>query len=231
MTQPVETIEQGRFHVVRTSTGSTVGTALAIAATVFFALFPLWGSDSTQLTLVQIFYYLSLAQMWNLLAGYAGLVTVGQQGFVGVAAYTLFVLSERHNVDPFVAIALAGVLVAALSIPVALFAFRLQGGYFAIGTWVIAEVFRLATLRIESLGRRQRAVVDGEEHLRRLLAGEPGGTSSTGRRSALAVGATLIVVLILRSRRGLAMQAARDCRAGRPRASASTCATPSCSCG
>ena len=50
MTQPVETIEQGRFHVVRTSTGSTVGTGLAIAATVFFALFPLWGTASTQLT-------------------------------------------------------------------------------------------------------------------------------------------------------------------------------------
>ena len=60
--------------------------------------------------------------MWNLLAGYAGLVTVGQQGFVGVAAYTLFVLSEKHNVDPFLAIGIAGLLVAALSIPVALFA-------------------------------------------------------------------------------------------------------------
>ena len=140
------------YRVVRTTRASTVGVSLAIAATVFFALFPLWGSTSTQLTLVQIFYYLSLAQMWNLLAGYAGLVTVGQQGFVGVAAYTLFVLSEKHNVDPFLAIGIAGVLVAALSIPVALFAFRLQGGYFAIGTWVIAEVFRLATLRIESLG-------------------------------------------------------------------------------
>jgi branched-chain amino acid transport system permease protein len=201
------------FHVVRTTRASMIGTGLAIAATIFFALFPLWGSASTQLTLVQIFYYLSLAQMWNLLAGYAGLVTVGQQGFVGVAAYTLFVLSERHNVDPFISIVLAGLLVAGLSIPVALFAFRLQGGYFAIGTWVIAEVFRLATLRIESLGAGNVQSLT----VKNTFA----GYSLETRRDliywaslALAVGATLIVVLILRSRRGLAMQAARDSEVG-----------------
>jgi branched-chain amino acid transport system permease protein len=151
--------------------------------------------------------------MWNLLAGYAGLVTVGQQGFVGVAAYTLFVLSERHNVDPFISIVLAGLLVAGLSIPVALFAFRLQGGYFAIGTWVIAEVFRLATLRIESLGAGNVQSLT----VKNTFA----GYSLETRRDliywaslALAVGATLIVVLILRSRRGLAMQAARDSEVG-----------------
>ena len=201
------------YRVVRTTRASTVGVSLAIAATAFFALFPLWGSTSTQLTLVQIFYYLSLAQMWNLLAGYAGLVTVGQQGFVGVAAYTLFVLSEKHNVDPFLAIGIAGVLVAALSIPVALFAFRLQGGYFAIGTWVIAEVFRLATLRIESLGAGNVQSFTVKNTF--------SGYSLDARRHliywvalGLAVGATLIVVLILRSRRGLAMQAARDSTVG-----------------
>ena len=151
--------------------------------------------------------------MWNLLAGYAGLVTVGQQGFVGVAAYTIFVLSEQHSVDPFIAIVLAGLLVAGLSIPVALFAFRLQGGYFAIGTWVIAEVFRLTTLRIESLGAGNVQSFTVKNTF--------SGYSLESRRDllywaalALAVGATAIVVLILRSRRGLAMQAARDSAVG-----------------
>jgi branched-chain amino acid transport system permease protein len=201
------------YRIVRTSVGSTVGTTVAVAATVFFVLFPLWGSDSTQLTLVQIFYYLSLAQMWNLLAGYAGLVTVGQQGFVGVAAYTIFVLSEQHNVDPFIAIGLAGVLVACLSIPVALFAFRLQGGYFAIGTWVIAEVFRLGALRIGSLGAGNVQSFTVKNTF--------SGYSLDERKRliywaalALAAGATAIVVVILRSRRGLAMQAARDSSVG-----------------
>jgi branched-chain amino acid transport system permease protein len=202
-----------RFRVVRTSPASTLGAGGAVLALAFFALFPLWGSDSTQLTLVEIFYYLSLAQMWNLLAGYAGLVTVGQQGFVGVSAYTLFVLSEQHNVDPFIAIAIAGLLVAALSVPVALFAFRLQGGYFAIGTWVIAEVFRLTALRIESLGAGNVQSFTVKNTF--------SGYSIQSRRDliywsalALAAGATAIVVFVLRSRRGLALQAARDSSLG-----------------
>ena len=32
------------------------------------------------------------------------------------------------------------------------FAFRLQGGYFAIGTWVIAEVIRLLVANTKELG-------------------------------------------------------------------------------
>ena len=123
-----------------------------IVAVVAVGLLPFWGSASTQLTMIEILDDLSLAQMWNLLAGYAGLVSVGQQGLVGVAAYTLFVLAEKNGVDPFVSIVIAGVFVAVLSIPIALFAFRLSGGYFAVGTWVIAEVLRLTMLRIDSLG-------------------------------------------------------------------------------
>ena len=66
--------------------------------------------------------YLSLAQLWNLLAGYAGLVSVGQQGFVGVGAYATFIFAERNGIDPWVSLVLAGLFVAALSVPVALFA-------------------------------------------------------------------------------------------------------------
>ena len=91
-------------------------------------------------TMIEILYYLSLAQLWNLLAGYAGLVSVGQQGFVGVGAYATFIFAERNGIDPWVSLLLAGLFVAALSVPVALFAFRLEGGYFAIGTWVVTRL-------------------------------------------------------------------------------------------
>ena len=46
--------------------------------------------------LVEFFFYLAIAQMWNLLAGYAGLVSIGQQAFVGFGAYALYVLVERR---------------------------------------------------------------------------------------------------------------------------------------
>ena len=140
------------YSLVRSSKDATVGSVVAIVAVAAMAAIPVWGSSSTQLTLIEVFTFLSLAQMWNLLAGFGGLVSVGQQGFVGIAAYTLFVLAEKNGLDPFIAIVVAGFVVAVFSVPVAAFAFRLQGGYFAIGTWVIAEVFRLAALQIDSLG-------------------------------------------------------------------------------
>ena len=104
------------------------------------------GERGRQRDLVELFTLLALAQMWNLLAGYAGLVSIGQQAFIGIGAYGLLLLGDRADVHPFAAVALAGLAAAAISIPVAALVFRLRGGYFAIGTWVIAEVFALLTL-------------------------------------------------------------------------------------
>jgi branched-chain amino acid transport system permease protein len=196
-------------QVQRWSLSSRVGTGTYVAAAIALALLPFWGDASLQLTMVEILYFLSLAQMWNLLAGYAGLVSVGQHGLIGVSAYTLLVLAERRGYDPFIAMVLAGVFVAALSIPIALFAFRLSGGYFAIGTWVIAEVLRLTTLRIDSLnaGNVQsltpKKTFAGYELQQRV-------DYVYWAALFLAVGGTIIVVAVLRSRLGLALQAVRD---------------------
>ena len=53
---------------------------------------------------------LALAQYWNLLAGYAGLVSVGQQAFVGLGGYLLFALTIHAGIDPLLAIVLAGLI-------------------------------------------------------------------------------------------------------------------------
>ena len=96
---------------------------------------------------------LALAQYWNLLAGYAGLVSVGQQAFVGFGAYVLFALAILAGLDPLAAILLAGLAGGARSPSrPAVLVFRLQGAYFAIGTWVIAEVFRLRCAQWKMLG-------------------------------------------------------------------------------
>ena len=93
---------------------------------------------------------LTLAQFWNLLAGYGGLVSVGQQAFVGIGAYSLYGAVILGNIDPVPAILLGGVAALILAVPVAFFAFRLQGAYFAIGTWVIAEIARLSVAQWRS---------------------------------------------------------------------------------
>lgn len=201
------------YHIVRGSRSATAGTSLFLLATIVLALLPFWGSAATQFALVEVLYYLSLAQMWNLLAGYAGLVSVGQQMFVGVGAYSVFIFAERNGIDPWISVLLAGLFAAVVSFPVALFAFRLEGGYFAIATWVIAEVFRLTILQIDSIGAG---------NVQSFTVGGTWSDYSLETRTDLlywaalvtAVGATVIAVLIVRSRLGLALQAARDSAPG-----------------
>ena len=74
---------------------------------------PWWASEARQRDLIELFTLLALAQMWNLLAGYAGLVSIGQQAFIGIGAYGLLLLGDRADIHPFVAVALAGLAAAA----------------------------------------------------------------------------------------------------------------------
>jgi ABC-type branched-subunit amino acid transport system permease subunit len=64
---------------------------------------PLWARTSVLRTLIGFFTLLALATMWNLLAGYAGLVSIGQQAWIGVGAYGLYWLSDSAGLDPFAA--------------------------------------------------------------------------------------------------------------------------------
>src|SRR4030095_8597257 len=90
-----------------------------------------------------------------LLAGYAGLVSMGQQVFVGLGAYGLFFASISPKGAPVWGLPPAALLCAAVAAVVALFMFRLREAYFAIGTWVFSEVVSLLISKTERLrGRR-----------------------------------------------------------------------------
>ncbi len=82
--------------------------------------------------------YMALAVMWNLLAGYAGVMSIGQQAFVGAGGYALFMLAGFAGLPLIPAVLLSGLIAAALALPVGYILFRLNGAYFAIGSWVIA---------------------------------------------------------------------------------------------
>ena len=83
--------------------------------------------------------YLALAQMWNLLAGYSGLISLGQQSFVGMGGYTVAVLSSYYGINIWLAVGLAGLTSVLLALFMSLFIFRMKGVYFSIGTWIFAE--------------------------------------------------------------------------------------------
>ena len=104
--------------------------ALPVAAVIVIAAatVPAWGSSAIMKQSVTLLTLIALAQMWNLLAGYAGLVSVGQQAFVGIGAYTLWVFAEKFGLNPFVCVPIAGRGRRAVRVPTAGLAFRLRGG-------------------------------------------------------------------------------------------------------
>ena len=138
--------------IVRTTTTAKVSMATGLIVVLILAAAPWWAGRADMRLMSELFLYLALASLWNLMAGYAGLVSVGQQAYVGFGGYMLFALTMFGGLHPLAAIALAGALGALISLPVASLIFKLRGAYFAIGTWAIAEVFRLSFAQVSALG-------------------------------------------------------------------------------
>ena len=189
---------------------SRIFAAAGILALLLLVTAPFYCGRSELYLLVEIFSYLALASLWNLLAGYSGLVSIGQQAFIGLGGYSLFTLTMFAGVSPILAIFLAGVIAALFAVPTAWIIFRLKGAYFAIGTWVVAEVYRLTFAQISVLGGGSGSslptqVIQGIAPTR-LIRDDL--IYWTGLLLIVAVFAT--IYLILRSRWGLALAAIRD---------------------
>jgi len=194
-------------HSTRSSRFGMAGFALLVLA---LATAPFWAERSDLRLFAEIFTYVALASLWNLLAGYAGLVSVGQQAYVGLGAYILFGLAIFAGVNPVWTIPVAGLVSAIVAIPVAFLIFRLRGHYFAIGTWVVAEVFRLLAAQIGPLGGGSGislpvstvTAIAETRQMREFLI--------YWIALALLVAILGLIVMLLRSRYGLALTAIRD---------------------
>ena len=126
-------------------TGGTGIVAIGLAAVPL-----IFGADVVQ-KLTNLLILVLLAAMWNALAGYGGLLSVGQQAFIGIGAYGT-VFFAGIGVSPYLAMLLATVLAGAVSVPISLFALRLRAAQFAIGMWVIAEVISILVRLDNNLG-------------------------------------------------------------------------------
>lgn len=102
--------------------------------------------------IIEIFCVFAFAQSWNLLSGYVGLLSFGQQLFIGLGAYFVFTVSNKLDVNPFLLVPLAFVFAAIFAALIAPFVFRLRDAYFAISIWVIAEIVRLFIAQRDFLG-------------------------------------------------------------------------------
>ncbi|HZR92461.1 MAG TPA: branched-chain amino acid ABC transporter permease [Gaiellaceae bacterium] len=190
-----------RWTAASLTSSGAVGCLVAALAFVPVAL----SANATD-KLTTFLVYLILAAMWNALAGYAGLVSVGQQAFFGLGAYFAIKLSNA-GVGIYPALVLGALCGGAVSVPVSWFMLRLRGGEFAIGMWVVSEIaFRLVILDYSVGGLTGTSIGPAL-----------GGFSPSDRRNDnywLALGAAVLLLAVvfglLRSRTGASLQAIRD---------------------
>ncbi len=194
------------YAVERATRASRAGGVVALVLAAFLATFPFWADAGWMREFNEMACYLIFAMMWNLLAGYGGMVSIGQQAFLGLGGYALLVMGNFFGISPFVAVPIAALLTMLVALPVSVVAFRLQGGYFAIGTWVISEVFRLSIANVSTVG-------GGSGTSLTALRGIDKATRVSVTFWLCLVSAFASVALVywfLRSRQGLALLAIRD---------------------
>jgi branched-chain amino acid transport system permease protein len=207
---------------VQSATRSSRIAAIAAALIVpLLFLVPAVASRNLLQDLIFVFTMLALAQLWNVLAGWGGLISVGQQAFVGLGAYALFAGVTLLGLDPLLAIPLAGCLAALVAAVLGPLMFRLEGPYFAIGSWVVAEALRLGCAQFKPLGGgtgmslSSAALADmtGTKAVAALFEIRTAAARDVivyWIALVLVLGITFGIYLFVRSRLGLGLAASRD---------------------
>lgn len=193
------------WAVRRSSTTSLLGSAGYLVTLVVLALVPILFAPTVIQQMTSLLILVVLAVMWNALAGYGGLVSVGQQAYIGFGAYAVVFLTQR-GVSPYLAVVVAAVASGALALSLSPLLLRLRGGQFAIGTWVVAEVIALVVLMQESLG--------GGTGVSLRALNQYGVADRRAYTYWLTLACVVVllgaVVVLLRRRTGAALQAIRD---------------------
>jgi branched-chain amino acid transport system permease protein len=218
---PESRTDDGGWRVVVGTPLSRVAGIVAAFVVLGLIALPAFASRALIQDLIFVFTMLALAQLWNVLAGWGGLITVGQQAFVGLGGYVLFAATVLSGLDPLLAIPLAGLFAGLVAAVIGPLLFRLEGPYFAIGSWVVAEVCRLLCAQFKPLGGGTgmslpnvlTANMWGLKPVQELLA-----VRAPVARDIIVYWLTLFVVVativaiyaFARSRLGLALAATRD---------------------
>ena len=197
--------DHGPRLVRRSNTSPLYTLAGVLVLVVLLTLAPWIVPAQAASTLMNFFILVIMATMWNLLAGYAGMVSIGQQAFIGLGAYATLFFALK-GVNPFVTIPLSTIVCAVIAVPVTLLLFRLRGGYFAIATWVVSDTALLIIGAIPFLGGGTGKLMPGLQSL---------SPTQTAHYSYLATWIVALVVvsgtyLLLRSRLGLVLASIRD---------------------
>ena len=205
-TPPVTRPTPARRHVVRrASTTSWLGSTGFAVILIVLALVPVLFVPNVIQQMTSLLILVILAVTWNALAGYGGLVSVGQQAYIGFGAYGVIFLTQ-HGVTPYLAMVLSPLACGVLALLVSPLVLSLRGGQFAIGTWVVAEALALLVVLDSSLGGGTGVSLRG---LNIYTATERRQYTYWMALTAVVV-LLAVILLLLRRRTGAALQAIRD---------------------
>ena len=163
---------------------------------------PFWSSRYWVLVALLFCLNLALSEMWNLLAGYSGLISLGQQAFVGLGGYTLAVFSMYYGFPIWLSIIIGGVVSVLFALLISAPIFRMRSVYFAIGTWTVAETLRILFSNWKYVGYGMGLFIKSAYSL----------SFNTIYYTALGAGiaSVALIYFILRSKLGLGLMAIRD---------------------
>ena len=182
---------------------------LALGAAALLAGPALFSIPQLQL-LTQFLSLLVIAIMWNLLAGYADIVSVGQHAFVGVGAYAFYGFAVFAGLNPFLALLMAGATGLVFALPVMLVIFRLREAYLAVGSWVVAETLMLIAGKLSAFGGGSG--VSMPVSVVKALGAQPALRYETIYWLSLLLAASALAstFILMRSRVGVGLTAMRD---------------------
>lgn len=81
---------------------------------------------------VVIMSYAVLATGWNFMGGFTGYMSLGHAAYAGLGGYATGLLIIKADIDPWVALALGGVITAAIAVPIGIASLRVRGASFVI---------------------------------------------------------------------------------------------------
>jgi branched-chain amino acid transport system permease protein len=176
--------------------------AAVIVILAVLLLMPFVGPESITNILILIFLYMAMGQMWNLLAGYAGLVSLGQQMFIGVGGYAVAVICQSYGLHFAIGLIVAPLVCTLWALIISVPIFKMSGVFFTIGSWIVAEALMLFFTNWEFVKYGFGFTISAGRNLsletRYIMA------------FVLGIISILVVFFVLRTKFGLGIMAMRD---------------------
>jgi len=176
-------------------------------ATIVLAVLPVVGVPEIWLLYLFYFYvFLAASNMWNLLAGYSGLLALCPAAFIGLGGFTMTILTWLE-VPYYFGIIAGGAIAALFAMLISVSVFRMKGIYFAIGTLVVPAILRLVFLRWRPVGGALQGGGAGY-----MVKGIDSVPTEISYWFGLSIGlaSVILIAIILRSKFGLGLAAIRD---------------------